>query len=491
MSDENRQRYIQWLEDPNTTIEEGNRHDANKILGCSYYYRYRDGWKDLTDDQRHDRLQQWNEQHCIPPLPEKEFNDIWKWIVDCHRKRRDEQHERLDDERRRAIEIKEMQEIKLDDNIQRELEGNIFYITTNKPLKLTIAYNSTKMLIEASVKTYENEIFGKDGNKLTQKIKVLNQNKLYLTCIPISIIKHRNPLSFLEAATKYTITFVDGVGNRFTFKHKTLSEIITGLKDDGYVQSDGAEGALGRMILAFAKNKMLIENYDMEYIGFFFDDAAKKIIASNLEIKDEISVDDLNGALKVIEELAAKYYADPDRLDLLATSIAWGMVAPISFVFKSNVSYLQWLHFWGSPNATKSNTGIIILALDGHHKDDRFIRNISNIDTIARLGEEIGKTTFPKLVDEVDLNDEKYRTLINQIKSAISSKILRSKFRPNGSSATDIPALSPLILTSNPSPPIWDSAYMKRIIDRYFDKSETKKEDDPEAVEFRRFLALN
>src|SRR5919198_4113583 len=42
MSDENRQRYIQWLEDPNTTIEEGNRHDANKILGCSYYYRYRD-----------------------------------------------------------------------------------------------------------------------------------------------------------------------------------------------------------------------------------------------------------------------------------------------------------------------------------------------------------------------------------------------------------------------------------------------------------------
>jgi hypothetical protein len=175
-------------------------------------------------------------------------------------------------------------------------------------------------------------------------------------------------------------------------------------------------------------------------------------------------------------------------LDLLATSIVWGMVAPISFVFKSNVNYLQWLQFWGSPNATKSNTGIIILAIDGHHKDERFIRNISNIDTIARLGEEIDKTTFPKLVDEVDLNDDKYRTIINQIKSAITSKILRSKFRPHGSSASDIPALSPLILTSNPPPPLWDSAYMKRIIDRYFDKSETKKEDDPKAVAFRQFL---
>jgi hypothetical protein len=264
-------RYIQWLEDPNTIIEEGNRHDANMILGCSYYFRYRQGWKDLTDDQRYDRLRQWNQQHCVPSLPEKEFNDIWRWIVEHHRKNRDKQHQQLEDERRTAAE----HGIKLDDNIQRELEGNVFYITTNKPLKLTIAYNSTKMLIQSSIKTHENEIFGKDGNKLTQKVNLLNQNKLYLTCIPVSIIKHRNPLSFLETATKYTITFIDGVGNRFTFKHKTLSEIIAGLKDDGYVQSDGAEGALGRMILTFAKNKILVENYDMEYTGFFFDDAAK------------------------------------------------------------------------------------------------------------------------------------------------------------------------------------------------------------------------
>jgi bifunctional DNA primase/polymerase-like protein len=89
MSDENKQKYIQWLEDPSTIIEEGSRHDANKILGCSYYYRYRDGWKDLTDDQRYDRLQKWNLQHCIPPLPEKELKDVWKWkplcLIDCKR----------------------------------------------------------------------------------------------------------------------------------------------------------------------------------------------------------------------------------------------------------------------------------------------------------------------------------------------------------------------------------------------------------------------
>jgi hypothetical protein len=163
------------------------------------------------------------------------------------------------------------------------------------------------------------------------------------------------------------------------------------------------------------------------------------------------------------------------------------MVAPLAFMFKNNIYYLEWLHFWGASNATKSNTGIIILSVDGHHKDTNFIRNISNIDTVAKLGDEMGKTTFPKLFDEANLKDDKYNHLPNQIKSAVSSKIVRSKLRPNGS-RIEIPALTPAILTSNPPPPLYDSAYMKRVIDRYFDKSESKIETDPQAVEFRRFL---
>jgi hypothetical protein len=101
MSDENKQAYIAWLEDLNTIIKEHEgRHDAIKTLGCSYYYRYKDGWKDLTDDQRYDRLQEWNLKHCVPPLPEKEFDDIWKWIIEHHRKQRDQQHQQLEDKRR-------------------------------------------------------------------------------------------------------------------------------------------------------------------------------------------------------------------------------------------------------------------------------------------------------------------------------------------------------------------------------------------------------
>ena len=71
-------------------------------------------------------------------------------------------------------------------------------------------------------------------------------------------------------------------------------------------------------------------------------------------------------------------------------------------MLKTNNYFLKWLHFYGFPNATKSNTGKIILAIDGHHDDTEYLLNFSRIDTVARLGDAVSHTTFPKLVDEVD-----------------------------------------------------------------------------------------
>ena len=233
MSDENKQEYIRWLEDPNTVLGEGEgRHPALVILGLSYYYRYKNGWKDMTDDQRRKKLWEWN-QRQNPPKPEKEFNEVWKWIIDNHRKRRDEQRKQWEDERRKAVVEERSKEDPNDDpdfgeSINAELKGSVFYVTKLKPLTLVVAYSKTKMLIEASIKSYDKTEFGKNNQEDSIKVKYLNQKKLYLTCIPRFIIKHKNPLSFLDAATKYTITFVDSVGNHFTFK--TLSEIISGLR---------------------------------------------------------------------------------------------------------------------------------------------------------------------------------------------------------------------------------------------------------------------
>jgi hypothetical protein len=100
--DDDKRPYIGHLEDPATKIKEGGRHDAVKIFGCSYFFRYKDGWKDLTDDEKRDKLKEWNLQHCNPPLPDSEFSEIWKWIVKTHSKTRDKQFEESNEKARSA-----------------------------------------------------------------------------------------------------------------------------------------------------------------------------------------------------------------------------------------------------------------------------------------------------------------------------------------------------------------------------------------------------
>ena len=205
---------------------------------------------------------------------------------------------------------------------------------------------------------------------------------------------------------------------------------MSGLRDLGYVFGDGAEGALGTMVQAFKEEKLIEDNQDMDFIGFFIADN-KKIIASNIEIKQQhLIVTNLEDALKFIEELVPYYQ---ERLDLLSTLIVWFLAAPAIFMLKTNNYFLKWLHFYGVPNSTKSNSGKIGLAIDGHQDDPEFILNISRIDTIARLGDVVSHTTFPKLVDEADLNGPDKVWLINALKSAIEGKVARSKFMTNRS----------------------------------------------------------
>ncbi len=452
---------IQKLFNEDTKIYEGhNRHEALLRVMESLLRR---NHAILKEPEIKPLAAQWNQQHCIPPLDDRDFDKQWNDAVKFIQRHNQEQQQQ-------------------EKAKYPELIGNAYYQINEKPDKYIIAYNQKKQLIEATAKSTPNR--EDDWNTLE---RYLVHNKTYLTCIPTKIVRHKNPLTFLDTAPKYTISFVDAVGEKYTFSHKTLSEILSNLRDLGYVMTDGAEGALGAMVQAYKESKEIEDNEDMDYIGFFTD-KDNKIIASNIEIIDP-SIIDLDDALKFLDELMPYFQS---RLDLLATSIIWGIVAPAIFTLKTNNYFLKWLHFHGSPNATKSNTGKIILAIDGHHDDPKFLLNISRIDTIARLGDVVSHTTFPKLVDEVDLNDPRNGWLINALKSAIESRVVRSKFPNNKATSTvDIPALTPAILTSNAPPPFNDSAYMRRVIERNFPQSETYKENDSIAIEFKEFLRSN
>ena len=81
-----------------------------------------------------------------------------------------------------------------------ELIGNAYYQINEKPEKYIIAYNQKKQLIEATAKS--TPIPENDKDTLQ---KYLVHNKTYLTCIPTKIVRHKNPLTFLDSAPKYTI----------------------------------------------------------------------------------------------------------------------------------------------------------------------------------------------------------------------------------------------------------------------------------------------
>jgi hypothetical protein len=465
MSDENKQRYIHWLEDPATRIKEHEgRHDAIKTLGCSYYYRYNNGWKDLTDDQRYDKLQQWNHQHCVPPLSEKEFNDIWKWIVAHHRKKRDDEREERTKTAHAVI------------SDPLNMPGCISYQINSIPDKYVLGTPDNEL-----VEVERKHTTDAKSNMVTS---YLITNKTFTACKPVRIIKHKNPLSFLELQQRYTIEFrgSEQSGN-FTIKHKTLSEIVSGLKNGNALCEYGLDVALTAQIKGFEKAGRLEVNDDMNYTGFFPSEGNNQIIVSNVDIAD-VNTQKLKDTLEYVNELAKVGYQN--RLDLLAHSILFTLIAPCSFIFKvTKAQLLEWMHLYGKPNASKSTSGRIILAIDGHEKDDDYNVNMGHVDSIPRLGDTISQTTFPKLVDEMDFTDNKM--LINNVKSAIDQPRLR-KVLDRSRNAEYIPALSAFIMTSNPPPPLNDAAFMKRIAARYFPDTETHFKDQQATKDFDALL---
>jgi hypothetical protein len=67
-------------------------------------------------------------------------------------------------------------------------------------------------------------------------------------------------------------------------RHKTISEIVSELKQSANVLADfGVEVALSAIIKAFERKGLLEENNDIELVGFFIDNNGS-LIASNVNI---------------------------------------------------------------------------------------------------------------------------------------------------------------------------------------------------------------
>jgi putative DNA primase/helicase len=92
--DDSVKQYVEFLEKPDTILEAGQRHYGLKALACSWFNRLYGSISQLTDEQRLQRLFEYNQKQCNPPKPEQEIVGIWDWVqktfTDSRKKKLDE-----------------------------------------------------------------------------------------------------------------------------------------------------------------------------------------------------------------------------------------------------------------------------------------------------------------------------------------------------------------------------------------------------------------
>lgn len=94
MSDNDKEEYERWLDDPNRIIGVGGgRHAAILHKINSYFWKWGGDWLHLTDDQRFERAWEWAEQHCEPNYSREEFDRICNDVTKKYRQDRDALHE--------------------------------------------------------------------------------------------------------------------------------------------------------------------------------------------------------------------------------------------------------------------------------------------------------------------------------------------------------------------------------------------------------------
>jgi hypothetical protein len=152
----------------------------------------------------------------------------------------------------------------------------------------------------------------------------------------------------------------------------------------------------------------------------------------------------LREALLLLNELAENWFKHIQ--DKFATVIKWGVIALFIYAYKQKGKWVKWLYLYGSSNTGKTTLAematIYLWGLDpGKHN-----KTGANIDTSARLGHVLSQSTFPVVIREPKGALDK-EEVVEMIKASVEGLTARGKFHRG--TYTDIPALAPLIFTSN------------------------------------------
>ncbi len=465
-----------WPIEIDTSIEipEGVRHSILVFTANSILFRH-------STTKNHDTLKkifvQINYTLCKPnPSPPQEIARIWKDAL---------QYAQANIERENIIPAK----------IAERLDQlGIYKVIKENPTTLYLADRQRDQILKAVVlkpkSTVESESKeDKDAEtttktKTTAKGKQLLMKDTMIDAIPTDIAIFSNPT---DASKTYKVTFrhknANGTNHYLAVGPGTVSYLLSELRIKGrFIKGRESDEALQSLLIEYEDRGIAKIDNRMPQPGFYLIDGRVRGYDVTQQLGTHIEESDVMACINALDELVTKYKNE----DIGPTIIKHAIVAPFGYIKKglkvSGDNWVPGIYEYGFTRVGKNTAGIIHLAIWRKHgiaDKEAHQLGFSGIDTAARFGNAMSRSTYQVMISEVgSLVDVKFMWLAEMIKHAIESQVVRGKYIENFFKG--IPALSIPILTSNYLPPT-DPAFRSRFILIHWGEKDLPSEEQKEA----------
>jgi hypothetical protein len=251
-------------------------------------------------------------------------------------------------------------------------------------------------------------------------------------------IVNQDPLS---GSYQYTVKIEGDTLNRpLWIGPVPFEDIIRRLRFEGLIYSPyHAEGVLSAIKDAIIKSGRAQIKAEINKPGFYLIEGKIVPVEFNAQYPDR---EQLRKALELLNELATVWFAD--EKEKFAEVIKWGLIAPFSYILKSQGRRFKWLYLYGFTGTGKSTLASIVLRIWGIGAEREL--GGTAIDTVARLGKQLSDSTFPIVINEPAgaLGKEDVKELIK-----LAAENIKARGKYERGIYIEIPALCPLIFTSN------------------------------------------
>ena len=314
----------------------------------------------------------------------------------------------------------------------------------------------------------------KTQTKTSAKGKQLLFKDIMIDAIPTDITIFSNPV---DASKTYKVVFrhrnANGTHHFLTVGSGTVSYLLQELRVKGrFVKGKESDESLASLLIEYEDTGIAKIDNRMPQPGYYLIDGRVRGYDVTQRLSERIEESDVVACINVLDGLVGKY----KNPDIGPTLIKHAISSPFGYIKKglkiSGDNWVPGIYEYGFTRVGKNTVGIIHLAIWRKHgitDKEAHQLGFSGIDTAARFGNAISRSTYQVMISEVgSLTDVKFLWLSEMIKHSIESQTVRGKYVEGFFKV--IPALSVPILTSNHIPPT-DPAFRSRFVLIHYGKT--------------------